>query len=42
MEFVGDFLYGLARARHEEDGTTDDCLEDKFLDGITANALNHG
>ena len=42
MVFVGDFLYGLARARHEEDGTTDDCLEDKVLDGITANALNHG
>ena len=42
MEFVRDFLYGLARARHEEDGTTDDSLENKILDGITANALNHG
>ena len=41
MEFVGDFLYGLARARHEEDGTTDDCLEDKVLDSITTDALHH-
>ena len=41
MEFVGDFQYGLARARHEENGTTDDCLEDKVLDCIATDALHH-
>ena len=40
-EFVGDFLYGLARARHEEDGTADDCLEDKVLNSVAADALHH-
>ena len=41
MEFVGDFLYCLARARHEKNGAADDCLEDKVLDGIATNALHH-
>ena len=41
VEFVGDFLYGLARTCHEEDGTADDCLEDKVLNGVATNALHH-
>ena len=40
-EFVGDFLDGLARTCHEEDGTADDCLEDKVLNSVAADALHH-
>src|SRR5574344_1571833 len=41
VEFVGDFLDGLARTRHEENGTADDCLEDKVLNGVATDALHH-